>query len=395
MNKKITFKITVAVLVLSLIANGIFASSIVFDLDLPFFNKKLVDEQLYKDYEIFKKNVKLKNEIDKKYYKEVDEEKLVEGSIEGMFYSLDDKYSYYIPEEELKKKQNSEKGISIGIGVSVNILEDGRIKIVSLDEEGTAIKAGLKPNDIITEIDGIKLSLETLYDALGVISKDNRKYIIFGAYPNIELKILRENAELEFDVERKKMVDKAFSQEILDANIGYIKIEQFINDTPDYFREALIEMKNKGVDKLIIDLRGNPGGLLGSVVETTGYLVGQKTIIYTENKNEEKKDYNAKVNQIYDGEVVVLVNEKSASASEAMTSALKDYERAVVVGTNTFGKGIVQTTYTMGDGTGYKLTTNEYFSPKGNSIHKIGVKPDFVINGEEKQLEKALELLKK
>lgn len=395
MNKKITFKITVAVLVLSLIANGMFASSIVFDLDLPFFNKKLVDEQLYKDYEIFKKNVKLKNEIDKKYYKEVDEEKLVEGSIEGMFYSLDDKYSYYIPEEELKKKQNSEKGISIGIGVSVNILEDGRIKIVSLDEEGTAIKAGLKPNDIITEIDGIKLSLETLYDALGVISKDNRKYIIFGAYPNIALKILRENAELEFDVERKKMVDKAFSQEILDANIGYIKIEQFINDTPDYFREALIEMKNNGVDKLIIDLRGNPGGLLGSVVETTGYLVGQKTIIYTENKNEEKKDYNAKVNKIYDGEVVLLVNEKSASASEAMTAALKDYERAVVVGTNTFGKGIVQTTYTMGDGTGYKLTTNEYFSPKGNSIHKIGVKPDFVINGEEKQLEKALELLKK
>lgn len=395
MNKKITFKITAAVLALSLIANGMFASSIVFDLDLPFFNKKLVDEQLYKDYEIFKKNVKLKNEIDKKYYKDIDEEKLVEGSIEGMFYSLDDKYSYYIPKEELKKKQNSEKGISIGIGVSVNILEDGKIKIVSLDEEGTAIKAGLKPNDIITEIDGIKLSLDTLYDALGVISKDNRKYIIFGAYPNIALKVLRENAEIEFDVERKKMVDKAFSQEILEDNIGYIKIEHFINDTPNYFREALIEMKNKDVDKLIIDLRGNPGGLLSSVVETTGYLVGQKTIIYTENKNEEKKDYSANVNQIYDGKVVVLVNEKSASASEAMTAALKDYERAEVVGTNTFGKGIVQTTYTMGDGTGYKLTTNEYFSPKGKSIHKIGVKPDFVINGDEKQLEKALELLKK
>ncbi len=394
-NKQFKLKLLSIGLGISLVVNGVFLSSVILDLDLPMFNKVLVDEKTYSNYKIFKKTAILKSEIDEKYYKEVEDSVLAEGAINGMFYALDDKYSYYIPKEELKKKQNSEKGISIGIGISVNILEDGRIEVVSLDENGTAIKSGLKPNDIIISVDGIDLSRDTLYDALGIISNDNKKYIIFGDYPSIKLRVLRGEEELEFNVERKKMVDKAFSHKLIEDDIGYIKIDRFITDTPTYLREALIEFNNKEIDKLIIDLRGNPGGLLSSVVETTGYLVGHKNIIYTENKNEDRKDYASKVNQIYKGKLCILVNNKSASASEAMTAALKDYDRAVVVGTNTFGKGIVQTTYALKDGAGYKLTTNEYFSPKGNSIHKVGVSPDYEVKDEKLQLPKAIELLKK
>lgn len=394
-NKHFKLKLLSIGLGISLVVNGVFLSSAILDLDLPIFNKVLVDEEAYSNYKIFKKTAILKSEIDEKYYKEVEDSVLAEGAINGMFYALDDKYSYYIPKEELKKKQNSEKGVSIGIGISVNILEDGRIEVVSLDEQGTAIKSGLKPNDIIISVDGIELSRDTLYDALGVISNDNKKYIIFGDYPSITLRVLRGEEELEFKVERKKMVDKAFSHKLIEDDIGYIKIDRFITDTPTYLREALIEFNNKEIDKLIIDLRGNPGGLLNSVVETTGYLVGHKNIIYTENKNEDRKDYGSKVNQIYKGKLCILVNNKSASASEAMTAALKDYDRAIVVGTNTFGKGIVQTTYSLNDGTGYKLTTNEYFSPKGNNIHKVGVSPDYEVKDEKLQLPKAIELLKK
>lgn len=394
-NKQFKFKVISIGLGISLLANGVFLSSIILDFDLPIFNKIIVNEETYNDYSIFKKTVALKSEIDEKYYKDVDDNTLAEGSINGMFYALEDKYSYYIPKEELKKKQNSEKGISIGIGISVNILEDGKIEIISLSEDGTAVKSGLKPKDIITSVDDIELSRETLYDALGIISNDNKKYIIFGDYPNIKLEVLRGEDTLEFEVKRKKMIDKAFSHKIIEGDIGYIKIDRFIKDTPTYLRETLIEFNNKKIEKLIIDLRGNPGGLLGSVVETTGYLVGPQNIIYTENKNEDRKDYSSKVNQIYNGKLCILVNENSASASEAMTAALKDYDRAEVVGTNTFGKGIVQTTYTLKDGTGYKLTTNEYFSPKGNSIHKLGVKPDYEVKEENLQLEKAVNLLKK
>ena len=394
-NKQFKFRIISIFLGISLVINGIFVSSIAFDFDLPFFQKTIVDENEYNEYKKFKKIVNLKSEIDEKYYKEVSEDKLIEGAVNGMFYALNDKYSYYIPKEELKKKQNSEKGISIGIGISINILEDGKIKVVSVDQEGTAMEAGLKVNDIITDINGIELNLDTIHDALGEVSKDNKKYIIFGDYPNINITVIRDNKELKLEVQRKKMIEKALSYEIMDNNIGYIKIEHFIQDTPKYFKEALSYMNDNKIDKIIIDLRNNPGGLLSSVVKTTGYLVGKEEILYTENKNEEKKIYSADSDKIYDGKVCVIVNDKSASASEAMTAALKDYDRAVILGTNTFGKGIVQTTYPLTDGTGYKLTTNEYFSPKGNKIHKIGIKPDIEITDSKIQLEKALDLLSK
>ncbi|MGB5822639.1 MAG: S41 family peptidase, partial [Proteocatella sp.] len=237
-------------------------------------------------------------------------------------------------------------------------------------------------------------NMDNVFDAINIIGKDDRKYIVFGDYQTVDMEVLRNEERLKFTVDREKIKDKAFSYEIMD-NVGYIKIERFIYGTSGYLKEALEEMNSKNIDKVIIDLRDNPGGLLESVVDVSGYLVGKQKILYTENKSGEKKDYVSPNAKLYDGKLCLLVNENSASASEAMSAAMKDYARAQIIGVNTFGKGIVQTTYSRIDGSGYKLTTNEYFSPNGGKIHTLGVAPDVEVKETEKQLKKAIELLEK
>lgn len=395
MNKKaIVKKILIGVVIVTGVFNIIVFSGIMLNMDVPLFEKVLVNKTEYKEYESFKKTVELKMEIEDKYYKKTDEDKLIDGAVNGMFASLNDIYSYYISKDELEKKKNSEKGIMVGIGISINLLENGTIAVVDVNESGSAKRAGLEVGDIIVKIDQLELNMDNVFDAINIIGKDDRKYIIFGDYETVDIEVLRNKERLKFKVEREKIKDKAFSYEIMD-NIGYIKIERFIYGTPDYLKEALDEMNSKGIDKVIIDLRDNPGGLLESVVEVSGYLVGKQKILYTENKSGEKVDYASPNAKLYDGKLCLLVNENSASASEAMSAAMKDYGRAEVVGVNTFGKGIVQTTYSRMDGSGYKLTTNEYFSPKGKKIHTLGVAPDVEVKEPGKQLQTAIELLEK
>lgn len=394
MNRKNFFKNTlISIFILSLLMNAAFLAGTAMDIEIPIFKKVVIDKSQYQEYAKFKKMIRLKYEIEDKYYKDIDEDKLVEGAVNGMFASLNDRYSYYIPKEELERKKNSEKGVMIGIGITINILENGNIKIVDLDEEGSAKRAGLKAEDIIVSIDGMNLTADNVLDAINIISEDNKKYIFFGDYPTVSIEVKRDDKKLKFDVEREKIIDKAFSYKTIDG-IGYINIERFIKGTPKYFKEALEDFNRNNIDELVIDIRDNPGGLLDSVVDVTGYLVGKKEILYTKNKSGDKKIHESPNEKLYDGKLCILVNENSASASEAMTAALKDYKRAKVIGTNTFGKGIVQTTYSFADGTGYKLTTNEYFSPKGKTIHTVGVSPDIEIKEPAQQLEVAVKLLK-
>ena len=310
-----------------------------------------------------------------------------------MFDSLDDKYSYYISEDELKRKKNNEQGILIGIGVSIEILADGKIKIISVDESGTAKDSGIVAGDIILEIDDIVLTPESVSEAVGIIGRDNREFIIFGDYPSVNLLIMRGDETISMDVERKKMSDRALSYEIID-NIGYIKIDRFIKNTPDYFKEALVYFNENKTEKIILDLRDNPGGLLESLVESSGYLTGKQTILSIRERSGKETKYVSENDRIFKGDICILINENSASAAEAMTLALREHIGAKVVGVKSFGKGIVQTTYNLPDGTGYKLTTSEYFSPKGKSIHLKGVIPDYQIEEYELQIKKAIELLK-
>ena len=375
------------------IFNTLVFSAMIFEFDIPYFGRVNISRDDYDEYRKLKKVSELKKDIEELYYKETESDSLVEGAIRGMFDSLDDKYSYYISEDELKRKKNNEQGILIGIGVSIEILADGKIKIISVDESGTAKDSGIVAGDIILEIDDIVLTPESVSEAVGIIGRDNREFIIFGDYPSVNLLIMRGDETISMDVERKKMSDRALSYEIID-NIGYIKIDRFIKNTPDYFKEALVYFNENKTEKIILDLRDNPGGLLESLVESSGYLTGRQTILSIRERSGKETKYVSENDRIFKGDICILINENSASAAEAMTLALREHIGAKVVGVKSFGKGIVQTTYNLPDGTGYKLTTSEYFSPKGKSIHLKGVIPDYQIEEYELQIKKAIELLK-
>lgn len=385
--------ILVSVFTVIFIFNTLVFSAMIFEFDIPYFGRVNISRDDYDEYRKLKKVSELKKDIEELYYKETESDSLVEGAIRGMFDSLDDKYSYYISEDELKRKKNNEQGILIGIGVSIEILADGKIKIISVDESGTAKDSGIVAGDIILEIDDIVLTPESVSEAIGIIGRDNREFIIFGDYPSVNLLIMRGDETISMDVERKKMSDRALSYEIID-NIGYIKIDRFIKNTPDYFKEALVYFNENKTEKIILDLRDNPGGLLESLVESSGYLTGKQTILSVRERSGKETEYVSENDRIFKGDICILINENSASAAEAMTLALREHIGAKVVGVKSFGKGIVQTTYNLPDGTGYKLTTSEYFSPKGKSIHLKGVIPDYQIEEYELQIKKAIELLK-
>lgn len=385
--------ILVSVFTVIFIFNTLVFSAMIFEFDIPYFGRVNISRDDYDEYRKLKKVSELKKDIEELYYKETESDSLVEGAIRGMFDSLDDKYSYYISEDELKRKKNNEQGILIGIGVSIEILADGKIKIISVDESGTAKDSGIVAGDIILEIDDIVLTPESVSEAVGIIGRDNREFIIFGDYPSVNLLIMRGDETISMDVERKRMSDRALSYEIID-NIGYIKIDRFIKNTPDYFKEALVYFNENKTEKIILDLRDNPGGLLESLVESSGYLTGKQTILSIRERSGKETEYVSENDRIFKGDICILINENSASAAEAMTLALREHIGAKVVGVKSFGKGIVQTTYNLPDGTGYKLTTSEYFSPKGKSIHLKGVIPDYQIEEYELQIKKAIELLK-
>lgn len=385
--------ILLSVFTVIFIFNTLVFSAMIFEFDIPYFGRVNISRDDYDEYRKLKKVSELKKDIEELYYKETESDSLVEGAIRGMFDSLDDKYSYYISEDELKRKKNNEQGILIGIGVSIEILADGKIKIISVDESGTAKDSGIVAGDIILEIDDIVLTPESVSEAVGIIGRDNREFIIFGDYPSVNLLIMRGDETISMDVERKKMSDRALSYEIID-NIGYIKIDRFIKNTPDYFKEALVYFNENKTEKIILDLRDNPGGLLESLVESSGYLTGKQTILSIRERSGKETEYVSENDRIFKGDICILINENSASAAEAMTLALREHIGAKVVGVKSFGKGIVQTTYNLPDGTGYKLTTSEYFSPKGKSIHLKGVIPDYQIEEYELQIKKAIELLK-
>ncbi len=385
--------ILLSVFTVIFIFNTLVFSAMIFEFDIPYFGRVNISRDDYDEYRKLKKVSELKKDIEELYYKETESDSLVEGAIRGMFDSLDDKYSYYISEDELKRKKNNEQGILIGIGVSIEILADGKIKIISVDESGTAKDSGIVAGDIILEIDDIVLTPESVSEAIGIIGRDNREFIIFGDYPSVNLLIMRGDETISMDVERKRMSDRALSYEIID-NIGYIKIDRFIKNTPDYFKEALVYFNENKTEKIILDLRDNPGGLLESLVESSGYLTGKQTILSIRERSGKETEYVSENDRIFKGDICILINENSASAAEAMTLALREHIGAKVVGVKSFGKGIVQTTYNLPDGTGYKLTTSEYFSPKGKSIHLKGVIPDYQIEEYELQIKKAIELLK-
>ncbi|MBE5822233.1 MAG: S41 family peptidase [Clostridiales bacterium] len=365
----------------------------------------LGDEIDFKDDTIIinsKNDEKISNDITKldaiytiikeSYYGQYSEDALEEGAIKGLVNALGDKYSVYMNEEEYKDLMTETEGEYTGIGLYLTIDETKNlIQVISPIKGSPSSLVDIKPEDYIIEIDGVKYTGDDLDKATNYIKTGEA-----GTF--IELTIQRGNKTFKVKVERKIIELYELEYEVIENNIGYINIKSFDKNTYSDFYDAYFALLNKGVKGIIVDLRNNPGGLLYEVLNICDILIPEgNNIISTIDAKGEKTEFNS-VKGYIDIPMVVLVNEGSASASEIMASCLQDNGIAKIVGTTTFGKGVVQSLLPIADGTGLKLTTSEYFRANGNKIHGIGVIPDYIIENtnvnKDNQLKKAIDLLK-
>ncbi|MDE5931242.1 MAG: S41 family peptidase, partial [Lachnospiraceae bacterium] len=309
------------------------------------------------------------------YYQEEDinTDDMIEGMYAGIVASLGDPYSVYYTAEEWKQMMQDTEGIYYGIGAYISLDKTtGFGKINGVIENTPAQDAGLRENDIIYKIDGESAQGLDLTEIVSRIKGEEGT--------TVHLTIYREGESdyLEMDVVRKQIESPTVNYEMLENDIGYIQITEFDDVTVNQFDEAMKAVQQAGAKGLILDLRSNPGGSLSAVVDIARQLLPEGLIVYTEDRSGKRVEYSCDGDHEIRIPLVVLVNGNSASASEILAGAIKDYEKGVLVGTTTFGKGIVQRILPLTDGTALKLTVSAYYTPNGNNIHNIGIEPDIV-----------------
>ncbi len=334
--------------------------------------------------------------IDEHYLNEVTQEELEEGLYRGLVGALNDKYAEYYNEEEFKELLDSNQGVFYGIGAYISIDEDTGYPYFKEIMEGTpAEAAGLQAGDRIMKVDDVETK--------GLELKEVTSKVKGPEGTEVTLLLDRKGKEFEVTITRAEVNTPTVKHE-MKGDIVYIKITEFNTSTVDQFEEALNDVYGHNAKGLILDLRGNGGGVLDACCKIARMLLPEGTILYTLDKDENRTDYNCDGKHEIQIPMVVLVNEGSASASEVLTGALKDHHKATVVGVTTFGKGIVQRIYDLKDGTGMKLTISAYYTPNGVNIHGTGIEPDVEVKLDEEayvdsegekdnQLEKALEIL--
>lgn len=336
-------------------------------------------EKMISVYEENKKAEGIKDYINKNYLRPVDQEVLKEGQLKGLVQSLDDPYSVYLTEEEYASMEEETSGEFGGIGVVVSPGEDNLITVVSPIEGTPGERAGIRTGDKIIKVEGQEFKGENLDEAVKVMKGEPGtdvnltllREVKSGSKEMIDLKITREIIRVE-----------TVKGQLMEDNIGYIRISSFDKLTYKDFKENLDKLEKQGMEKLVIDLRNNPGGLLDVTAEIADDLLDKGTIVYMENKNG-KREYINSDPRMVTYPLAVLVNQGSASASEVLSGAIKDHGRGKIIGQRTFGKGVVQTIVGFKDGSGLKLTISEYFTPSGTSIHGIGLEPDIVVDLDE------------
>lgn len=346
-----------------------------------------------------KKLSTIEDVIEEYYYQDadIDVDAMTEGMYAGMVNALGDPYSVYYTEEEWEDLMRDTEGIYFGIGAYLMIDQATTLgKISGVIDNTPAQEAGLRENDLLYLVDGVSTAGMELSEIVSYVKGEEGT--------TVHLTIYREGESdyLEVDVERRKIEAPTVKYEILKDNIGYIQITEFDDVTTDQFTEALAVVKGAHAKGLILDLRSNPGGSLNVVVDIARQILPKGLIVYTEDKYGEREEYNCDGRRELKMPLVVLVNGNSASASEILAGAVKDYKKGTLVGTTTFGKGIVQRVLPLTDGTALKLTISAYYTPKGNNIHGVGVEPDVVCEfdgdayydeGVDNQLDKAVEVL--
>ena len=311
--------------------------------------------------------------IDQEYLGDIDKSDLAEGIYAGLLYGLGDVYSRYYTAEEYAQETASTDGSYVGIGVSIQKNKNGGVQIAECYEGGSGKKAGLISGDVITAIDDTDVTDMELSEVVRLIRQNEGR--------NIVLTVQRENEEspLSITVEVTNVELPAVFSEMLDEETGYIQITQFTGVAPQQYKEAFADLKEQGMEKLIVDLRDNPGGLLTSVCDILREILPKGRIVYTEDKYGNREEETCDGEKELDMPLAVLVNESSASASEIFAGAVQDYGIGKIVGTTTYGKGVVQELRPLNDGSAVKLTISDYYTPNGNSINKVGIKPDIEV----------------
>lgn len=343
----------------------------------------------------------LEQTIDQYFYlDEVSDEELDEGLYKGMLEALQDPYSEYYTAKELQDLMEKSEGIYYGIGAYVGLdTVSGLPKITGVIEGAPAEEVDLRADDLIYEVDGVSTYGLGLTEAVSLIKGKEGTEVV--------LTIVRdgENDYLQIPVTRRKVESPTVESEMLEDGMAYIQITEFDDVTVDQFAEALAVARGSGMEGLIIDLRSNPGGNLSAVVDIAQMLLPKGLVVYTEDKYGKRVEYTCDGKRQLEVPLVVLINMNSASASEILAGAVKDYGIGTLVGTTSFGKGIVQQIIPFSDGSAVKLTISSYFTPNGNNIHGIGVEPDVECeldaeayrdseNPYDNQLEKAKEVLR-
>ena len=312
----------------------------------------------------------LEKMIDQEYLGEVDNAEMAEGIYAGLVYGLGDVYSRYYTADEYAQETASTDGAYAGIGVSIQKNKNGGVQIAECYEGGPGAEAGLQTGDVITAINDTDVTDMELSDVVSLIreNKDN----------TIVLTVFRENEEKsrEISVDVTDVELPSVFGEMLDKKTGYIQITQFTGVTLQQYKDMFAELKDKGMERLVIDLRDNPGGLLTSVCDILREILPEGLIVYTEDKYGNREEETCDGKHQLDMPLAVLVNENSASASEIFAGAVQDHEVGTIVGTTTYGKGVVQELRQLSDGSAVKLTVSNYYTPNGNSINKVGIKPD-------------------
>lgn len=329
------------------------------------------DGYVLSDENVTKKIMLLEDVIDEYYVDSVDNETIEEGIYDGIMESINDPYAAYYSKEEYDSFMNSTEGIYYGIGAYLQYdTEKLYPRITGIIKNSPAESSSLRVDDYITEVNGESIYDMDLSESVALIKGEEGT--------EVTLTIVRLNTGDEFQetLVRRKVESPTVEYEMLDDNIAYIQIKEFDLVTVDQFAEALAEMKGSRMKGLILDLRGNPGGSLAAAVDIGNMLLPKGLIVYTEDKYGKRDEYKSDGKHEIDVPMVVLVDGNSASASEILAGAIKDYGVGTLMGTTTFGKGIVQRILSLGDGSAVKLTISHYYTPNGNDIHKVGIEPD-------------------
>ena len=349
-----------------------------------------VDEQGGIEKAVSKKLKEMQDYVDFYYIFDYDEEAVVDKMLKAYVEGLGDKYSAYYTKDEVSDINESMTGEYYGIGVSVTQVEEGAL-IMQVFDDSPAEEVGLQSGDIIIGVGDVVVAGMDL---------DNIVTMIRGSEDEtITLTYSRDGVATTVECERRQVQTQTVSCEMLNDKVGYIQLTQFEEVSVSQMRKAIQKLNNQGMEKLILDIRSNPGGLLSSVLDISDmFLEKGQYILHTKSKQGAERHYTSNEKRIFSGDLILLVNEYSASASEVLASSLQDNGRAKLVGTTTFGKGIVQTYFSLSDGTTLKITTENYYTANGHDIHGKGIDPDYAVeldaeNDGDQQLDKALELL--